>query len=126
MYTQNQMPDNQTILHSQSLNRKIIFSFGSILRWNNFILKHKISEQQINPKVLSVASSCHYNGNSKKWQKSFIDKCSILESYPNKSPSSGQKLRCKSPRVGANFSCKSQGVCGGMVMDEINTCINYI
>ena len=41
------------------------FSFGSILRLNNFILKHKISEQQINPKVLSVASSCHNNGNSK-------------------------------------------------------------
>ena len=26
---------------------------------------HKISEQQINPKVSSVASSCHYNRNSK-------------------------------------------------------------
>ena len=61
------MPDNQTVSHSQSLIRKIIFifSFGSILRLNNFLLKHNISEQQIKPEVLSVASSCHYNGNSK-------------------------------------------------------------
>ena len=36
----------------------------------------------------------------------------------------GQKLGCKSPRVGANFWCKSPGVhAGGMVMDEIDTCI---
>ena len=35
------------------------------LRLNNLLLKHEISEQQINPKVSSVASSCHYNGNSK-------------------------------------------------------------
>ena len=47
-----------------------------------------------------------------------------LESYPNKSPPPGQKLGCKSPRVGANFWCKSPGVRGGgMVMDEIDTCI---
>ena len=78
-----------------------------------FLLKHKISEQQINLKVLSVASSCHYNGNSKNGKKSFIDKCPPLGSYPNKSPSSGQKLGCKSPRVGANFWCKSPGVRGG-------------
>ena len=26
---------------------------------------YKLSEQQINPKVLSVANSCHYNENSK-------------------------------------------------------------
>ena len=30
---------------------------------------YKISEQQVNPKVLSVAKSCHYNENFKKWQK---------------------------------------------------------
>ena len=33
---------------------------------NNFLHKrYKISEQQINPKVLSVANSSHYNENSK-------------------------------------------------------------
>ena len=36
----------------------------------------------------------------------------------------GQKLGCKSPRVGANFWCISTGVRGrGMVMDEIDTCM---
>ena len=35
----------------------------------------------------------------------------------------GQKLGCKSPRVGANFWCKCPGVREGMVMDEIDTCI---
>ena len=38
-------------------------------------------------------------------------------------PAPRQKLGCKSPRVGANFWCKSPGVRGGMVMDEIDTCI---
>ena len=34
-----------------------------------------------------------------------------------------QKLGCKSPRVGANVWCKSPGVRGEMVMDEIDTII---
>ena len=61
------MHDNQTVSHSQSLIRKIIFIFQLWfnLILNNFLLKRKISEQQINPKVLSVVSSSHYNGNSK-------------------------------------------------------------
>ena len=33
------------------------------------------------------------------------------------------KLGCKSPRMGANFWCKSPGMRGGMVVDEIDTCI---
>ena len=36
----------------------------------------------------------------------------------------GQKVGCKSPRVGAKFWCKSPGVSGGMAMDEIDTCIS--
>ena len=61
------MPDNQTVSHSQSLIGKIIFIFQLWfnVRLNNFLLKHKISEQQINPQVLSFANSCHYNENSK-------------------------------------------------------------
>ena len=86
-----------------------------------FLLKYKISEQQINPKMLSVASSCKWK--FQKWQKSFIDKCPPLGSYPNKSLPPGQKLGWKSPMVGANFWCKPLGVRGGMVMDEIDTCI---
>ena len=38
----------------------------------------------------------------------------------------GQKLGCKSPRVGENFWCKSSGVHRGMVMDEIDTCISKL
>ena len=38
-------------------------------------------------------------------------------------PIPGQTLGCKSPRVGANFWCKSPGVRRGMVKDEIDTCI---
>ena len=34
----------------------------------------------------------------------------------------GQKLECKSPRVGANFWCKSPGMRGGMVMAKIDSC----
>ena len=40
-------------------------------------------------------------------------------------PTPGQKLGCKGPRVGANCWCKSPGVRGGVVMDEIDTCIMY-
>ena len=32
---------------------------------------------------------------------------------PQQIPAPGQKLGCKSPRVGANFWCKSSGVSGG-------------
>ena len=42
---------------------------------------------------------------------------------PQQIPPPGQKLGCKSSTVGANFWCKSRGVCGGIVMDEIDTCI---
>ena len=38
-------------------------------------------------------------------------------------PAPGQKLGCKSPRVGGKFFMQIPGVRGGMVMDEIDTCI---
>ena len=38
-------------------------------------------------------------------------------------PAPRAKARMQSPRVGANCWCKSPGVRGGMVMDEIDTCI---
>ena len=41
-------------------------------------------------------------------------------------PPPGQKVGCKSRRVSANFLCKSPGVRGGMVMDEIDTCITPV
>ena len=70
--------------------------------------------------MLSVTTSCHYNGNSK------IGKIPL---WTNARPSGaiptnpGQKLGCKGPRVEANVWCKSPGVPGGMVTDEIDTYI---
>ena len=40
-------------------------------------------------------------------------------------PAPRQKLGCKSPSAEINFLCKSPGVRGGMVMDEIDTCISF-
>ena len=89
-YSQNHMPDNQTVSHSQSLFRKIIFIFQLWfhLRLNNFLLKHKISEQQINPKccqspVLAIIMEIPKTA---KIVYLFTDKYPPLGSYPHKSP----------------------------------------
>ena len=119
------MPDNQTVSHSQSLIRKIIFIFWLWfnLRLNNFLSKHKISEHQINPKVLSVASSCHYNGNSKNGKNRFQTNARPSGAIPT-NPRPRAKARMQKPQGGGKFWCKSPGVRGGMVMDEIDTCIS--
>ena len=61
------MPDNQNALHFQSIfEQKNDLNFLALVqsRIEQFSLKtNKISEQQVNPKVLSVANSCHYNEN---------------------------------------------------------------
>ena len=63
------MPDNQTVSYSQSIfDQKNHFNFLGLVqsKIQQFSLKtYKISEQQINPKVSSVANSCHINENSK-------------------------------------------------------------
>ena len=63
------MPDNQILLHSQSIfDQKNHFNFLALVqsKIEQFSLKtYKISEQQIDPKVLSVANSCYYNEKSK-------------------------------------------------------------
>ena len=90
---------------------------------------YEISEQQINPKVLSVTSSCHYM-EIPKWQKSFIDKCPPLGSYLNKSPSPSPpwpKARMHKPQGGGKICGGNPWGCvGGMVMDEIDTCIDLL
>ena len=50
-----------------------------------------------------------------KMENLFIDKCPpTLGTYSNKSPPPGQKLGCKSRRVGANFLVQiPRGVQGG-------------
>ena len=60
-------------------------------------MKHKISEQQINPKVLLVASSCDYNGNS-KWQKIPAPR-ELSQQIPNPWP----KARMQKPPGGGKF-----------------------
>ena len=79
-----------------------LFSFGSILRSNNFLLKHKISEQQVNPKVLSVASSCHYNGNSKHGKYVYRQMPAPLE-LSQQIPPPPAKARMKKPQGGDKF-----------------------
>ena len=74
---------------------------------------YKISEQQVNPEVLSVAKSCHYNENFKKWQKILYRQMPAPRRAAQQIPTPGQQLECKSPKVGTSFWCKSPGVCGG-------------
>ena len=79
---------------------------------------YKLSEQQINPKVLLVANSCHQMKMAKIVYRQMPAAWELPQQIPPR-----QKLGCRSPRVGANFWCKSSGVQGGMVMDEIDTFI---
>ena len=118
------MPDNQAVSHSQSLIRKIIFIFLALVqsRLNNFLFKTcKISEQQINCKVLSVASSCHYNGNSKNGKNRYGQMPAPRELIPT-NPSRA-KARMQKPQGGGKFWVQIPGGVG-MVMDEIDTCIS--
>ena len=115
------MPDNQTFSHSQSLIRRIIsiFWLWFNLRLNNFLLTHKISEQQINSKVLSVASSLNYNGNSKNGKI-------VYEQMPAPRKLSQQipapRAKANFPQGGGKFfGANPLGCAGGMVIDEIDT-----
>ena len=62
------MPDNPTVSHSQSIiDQKNHVNFLALVQSKIeqvSIKTYKISEQQINPKVLSVAISCHCDKNS--------------------------------------------------------------
>ena len=55
--------------------------------------------------------------------QSFIDNCLPLESYCNKSSPPGQKVGCKSPRVGQIFGPNPHG-CRGVFMTKTDTFIN--
>ena len=47
----------------------------------------------------------------------------VPRELPQQIPTPWAKARMQSLRVGANFWCKSPGVCGGMVMAKIDSCI---
>ena len=40
-------------------------------------------------------------------------------------PAPGQKLECKSPRLGQIFGANPRGCAGGMVMAKIDSCITF-
>ena len=79
-----------------------------------------MSEQQINPKVLSVASSCHYNGKTKYGKIVYSQMPAPRELSEEITAPPRQKLGCKSPRVEANFWCESPGVRGGGMVSTSN------
>ena len=116
-YSECQMPDNQTFSHFQSIfnqkNHFDFFSFGSIQVWIIVLKTYKLSEQQINPKVLSVANSCHHNENSKNGKNRKKTNAHPSGTTPTNVRPPGQKLGCKSSGMGANFWCKSRGCTGG-------------
>ena len=83
-----------------------------------------MSEQQINPKVLSVASSAIIR-KIPKMVKIVYRQMPAPRELSQHIPAPGQKLGCKSPRVGANFGANPRECAGGgVVMDEIDTCIS--
>ena len=107
------------ILNLWSENSFSFFSFGSILRLNNFLSRHKISEQQINPKVLSVVSACHYNGNSKNSKNRLQTNVRPSGAIPT-NPRLQAKARMRKPQGGGKVLVQIPGDARG---DEIDTCI---
>ena len=73
--------------------------------------------------MLPVASSRHYNGNSKNGKNRLLTNARPSGSIPTKPRSLGKNLDAKAPAWG-QILVQIPGVRGGMVMDEIDTCIN--
>ena len=127
------MPDNQTVSHSQSLIRKIIFIFKLWfnLRLKNFLLKHKNFRATNKPqRVVShqTAPVLAINGiimEIPKMAKIDYRQMPAPRELSQQIPAPWTNARIQKPQGGGNFLCKSLGVHGGMVMDEIDTCITY-
>ena len=87
---------------------------------------YKFSEQQIDPKVLSVSNSCGYDENFKNGSKQqlFTDKCPQFWTYSNKSSPPGQKLGCEAPEWGQIFGANPGGALG-VAMAGIDRMIVY-
>ena len=112
------MPDDQTVSHYQSIfDQKNHLNFLALVESKIAGIVFKtciISEQQINPKVLSVADFCHNYENSKNGKNSFVENARPLGTTPTNSlPAPWQKIGCKSTRVGANFDANPRGCAGG-------------
>ena len=82
---------------------------------------YKLSEQQINPKVLSVSNSCDYNGNSKNGKI-------VYGQMPAPTPTNSRpraKIRMQKPRSGGKFSVQIPGGAREMFMAKIDSCIMH-
>ena len=98
------MPDSQTVSHSQPIfDQKNDFNFLALVqsKIEQFSLKtYKISEQQINPKVLPVANSCHYNENPKNGKHRFqtnVRPSGATPTNPMQRPQGGGKFLVQIP-----------------------------
>ena len=111
------MPDDQTVLHYQSIfyqKNHLNFLASVESKIAGIVFKTcTISEQQINPKVLSVADFCHNDENSKNGKNSFVEHARPLGTTPTNSlPTPWQKIECKSTRVGGKFFMQIPGDAG--------------
>ena len=123
-YSQYQMPDNQTVWHSQSIfDEKNHFDFLALVQSKIELFSsktYKISEQQINPKVLSVANSCHYNENFKNGKNRLQ---TASQELLRQIPAPGKRQDAKTQ--GGRFLVEIPGGARGMVMAKIDGCIMY-
>ena len=108
------MPDDQTVSHYESIfDQKNHLNFLALVESKIAGIVFKactISEQQINPKVLSVADFCHNDENSKNGKNSFVENARPLGTTPTNSlPAPWQKIGCKSARVGGKFFMQMPG-----------------
>ena len=71
---------------------------------------------------MSVASSCHYNGNSKNGKNRLWTNTRPSGAIPtNPRPPGKSHEDAKAPGWGQIFGTNPRGCAGGMVMDEIDT-----
>ena len=80
---------------------------------------YEISEQQTNPKVLSVLNSRHYNENSKNGKNRLQTNARPSGATPTNAPPPRQKLGCKSPGWGQIFGANPRGAQGGWLWQKL-------
>ena len=75
--------------------------------------REKISEQQVNPKVLSVANSCHYNENFKNGKHRLNTNARTSGAAPTNPHPPDKSLDAKAPGWGQIFGANPWGCEGG-------------
>ena len=74
---------------------------------------YKISELQVNPEVLSVTNSCHYNENLENGKHRLSPNAHPLGAVPTNPCPPGKSLDAKGPGWGQIFGANPQGCTGG-------------